>query len=117
LNLGLTLYFLFGLRGASIDTYNWVCLLLGAATGYWVIFATVASEQFGTNIRSTVAITAPNFVRGSVWPVTSAFGFLAASFGNIWSALVVGLLCIGLAFWSVRRTQETFDRSMDFLER
>lgn len=117
LNLVLTLYFLFGLRGASIATYNWVCLLLGAATGYWVIFATVASEQFGTNIRSTVAITAPNFVRGSIWPVSSLFLFLAAPIGNIWSALAVGVLCIGLAFWSLARTPETFSRDMDFVER
>lgn len=117
LNLVLTLVFLFGLRGASIATYNWMCLLLGAATGYWVIFATVASEQFGTNIRSTVAITAPNFVRGSVWPITSLFKFLVAPVGNAGSALVVGVVCIGLALLAVWRTQETFSRDMDFVEK
>ena len=117
LNLLLTLIFLFGLRGASIETYNWVCLSLGIATGYWVIFATVASEQFGTNIRSTVAITAPNFVRGSIWPVSSAFLFLSAYLGNVWSALLVGAVCIGLAFWAAWRSKETFSRDMDFVER
>ena len=117
LNLVLTLYFLFGLHGASIDTYNWICLLLGAATGYWVIFATMASEQFGTNLRSTVAITAPNFVRGSVWPITALIGMLAGSVGNVWSALIVGIICIGGAFWAVGRTSETFSTDMDFVER
>ncbi|MBP7407775.1 MAG: MFS transporter [Flavobacteriales bacterium] len=117
LNLVLTLIFLFGLHGVSISTYNWVCLLLGAATGYWVIFATVASEQFGTNLRSTVAITAPNFVRGSVWPITTVIGLLVGSMGNVWSALVVGLVCIGGAFWAVLHTSETFSMDMDFVER
>lgn len=117
LNVVLTLYFLFGLHGASIATYNWICLLLGMATGYWVIFATVASEQFGTNLRSTVAITAPNFVRGSVWPITSAIGLLVGTLGNVWSAFVVGVVCIGGAFWAVLRTSETFSTDMDFVER
>ncbi|MBK8498480.1 MAG: MFS transporter [Flavobacteriales bacterium] len=117
LNAALTLIFLFGLRGASIATYNWICFLLGAATGYWVIFATVASEQFGTNLRSTVAITAPNFVRGSVWPITAAIGMLAGSMGNVLAALFVGILCIGGAFWAVRRTSETFSADLDFVER
>ncbi len=117
LNLALTLFFLFGMRGATIATYNWMCLALGAATGYWVLFATVASEQFGTNLRSTVAITAPNFVRGSVFLITMGFEGLLPAFGNVWSALVIGLICIGGAFWATWRTAETFSTDMDFVER
>lgn len=116
LNLALTLFFLFGMRGATIATYNWMCLALGAATGYWVLFATVASEQFGTNLRSTVAITAPNFVRGSVFLITMGFEGLLPAFGNVWSALAIGLVCIGGAFWATWRTSETFSRDMDFVE-
>jgi len=116
LNLALTLFFLFGLRGASIALYNWTCLALGIATGYWVLFVTVSSEQFGTNIRATAATSTPNFVRGSVWPITSAFKMLAVPVGNIGSALIVGLLCISAAFWATTRVQETFDRDMDFVE-
>ncbi len=115
-NLILTLYFLYGMQSVTIATYNWVCLALGMATGYWVIFVTVASEQFGTNIRSTVATSTPNFVRGSVIPVTNAFKFLAVPVGNITSALVVGLVCIGAAFWATSRVHETFDTDMDFVE-
>ncbi|MBL7965212.1 MAG: MFS transporter [Flavobacteriales bacterium] len=117
LNLLLTLIFLFGMRGASIANYNWMCLFLGIATGYWVIFATVASEQFGTNLRGTVATTAPNFVRGSVWPITSAFRYLAVPFGNVTGALLVGMVVIALAAWATWRSQETFSRDMDFVER
>lgn len=116
LNLVLTLYFLFGLEGATIAAYNWTCLALGVATGYWVLFVTVSSEQFGTNIRATAATTTPNFVRGSVWPITNAFKFLALPLGNITGALVVGLLCIGAAIWATLRVQETFSREMDFVE-
>ncbi|MCB9184220.1 MAG: MFS transporter [Flavobacteriales bacterium] len=115
-NLVLTVVFLFGLRGASIATYNWMCLLLGIATGYWVLFVTVASEQFGTNIRSTVATTTPNIVRGSVLPVTTAFKAAVPAIGNVMGALVVGVVCIGLAFWAALRVRETFSDDMDFIE-
>ncbi|MBL7952280.1 MAG: MFS transporter [Flavobacteriales bacterium] len=116
-NLLLTLLFLFGMEGASIAAYNWLCLALGTATGYWVIFVTVASEQFGTNIRSTVATTTPNFVRGAVIPVTNAFKFIAVPLGNVTGALVVGLICIGAAIWATTRVHETFHTDMDFVER
>ena len=35
----------------------------------------------------------------------------------IGSALVVGLICIGGAFWAALRTQETFSKDMDFVEK
>ncbi|MCB0791375.1 MAG: MFS transporter [Flavobacteriales bacterium] len=115
-NLLLTVVFLFGMRGVSISVYNWMCFLLGTATGYWVLFVTVASEQFGTNIRSTVATTTPNFVRGSVWPITVAFQFAVPLVGNVGSALVVGLICFGAALWATTHVHETFHSDMDFLE-
>ena len=115
-NLVLTLIFLFGMRGATIAAYNWLCLALGTATGYWVIFVTVASEQFGTNIRSTVATTTPNFVRGSVLPLTMLFNGLLGPVGNVTSALIVGVISIGAAFWATSRVHETFESDMDYVE-
>jgi MFS family permease len=115
-NVVLTLAFLFGMEGATIATYNWMCLALGTATGYWVIFVTIASEQFGTNIRSTVATTTPNVVRGMVLPVTMGFQALAAPLGSVYSALAVGLLCIGAALWATTQVNETFHKDMDFVE-
>ncbi len=115
-NVVLTLAFLFGMEGATIATYNWMCLALGTATGYWVIFVTIASEQFGTNIRSTVATTTPNVVRGMVLPVTTGFQALAAPLGSVYSALAVGLLCIGAALWATTQVNETFHKDMDFVE-
>ena len=54
----------FAVAHMSLAVFYTVCLLLGVATGYWAVFVTIASEQFGTNIRATVTTTAPNFVRG-----------------------------------------------------
>jgi len=47
------------------------CFLLGIGVGYWALFVTIAAEQFGTNLRSTVATTVPNFIRAP-WPVNDA---------------------------------------------
>ena len=91
--------------------------LLGAATGYWAIFVTIASEQFGTNIRSTVTNTVPNFVRGSVPVIMLSFGFLAGTnLGNIHSASIIGLICTGLAMYAVLGLEETFSRDLNFIE-
>src|SRR5665647_1146068 len=60
-----------------------LCVLLGFAIGYWAVFVTIASEQFGTNMRSTVTTTVPNFVRGAVIPITLGFEFLRGSLGTV----------------------------------
>jgi putative MFS transporter len=62
--------------GFSAATFYLVILLLGFGVGYWAVFVTIAAEQFGTNIRATVATTVPNFVRGAVVPLTSAFKYI-----------------------------------------
>lgn len=115
-NLVLVLVFLFGLRGAEASTYYWMCFLLGAGTGYWAIFVTIASEQFGTNIRSTVTNTVPNFVRGSVPPITMLFKFLLPVVGSVSSAMVVGGLCLGLALWGIYHLEESFSKDLNYQE-
>ncbi len=93
-----------------------LCFLIGTATGYWALFVTIASEQFGTNIRATVTTTVPNFVRGAVVPITLGFKFLEADYGNIYAALIVGIICIGLAVLSVLSIKETFAKDLDYYE-
>lgn len=51
-------------------------LLIGITVGYWAVLVTMAAEQFGTNIRATVATTVPNFVRGSAVLATTGFAWL-----------------------------------------
>jgi MFS family permease len=115
--LCLTLVFLFGLKNVSLETYYFMCFLLGAGTGYWAIFVTIAAEQFGTNIRSTAANTIPNFVRGSVNLVTLLFGLLL-SLGctDGISALIVGVGCMSMALWSISQLTETFGKDLDYNE-
>ena len=65
----------FTLFGANAFSFYLAVFFLGVFCGYWALFITMAAEQFGTNIRATVATTVPNFVRGSVIPITSSFIF------------------------------------------
>jgi MFS transporter, putative metabolite:H+ symporter len=89
---------------------------LGFATGYWALFVTIASEQFGTNIRSTVTNTVPNFVRGAVVPITLSFAALSKSFGVIDAALWVGLVCLGLAFFATLYIKDSFSKDLNYFE-
>jgi putative MFS transporter len=102
--------------GSSAGYYKFLCFLLGAATGYWALFVTIASEQFGTNIRSTVTNTVPNFVRGAVVPITLGFKSLVPALGIIHSALVVGIICVVLAVISTWYIQESFSKDLNYIE-
>lgn len=115
--LVLVIYFLFFLRGASSTTYYFASFLLGCTTGYWAIFVTIAAEQFGTNIRSTVTNTVPNFVRGSVPVIMALFGLIIQFIHNaIISALIVGLVCIGFALYATISMEETFAKDLNYVE-
>lgn len=115
-NMVVVMYFLWGLKGASITHYFWTCGALGLTAGYWVLFVTLGAEQFGTNVRALAATSTPNFVRGSVWPVTALFGMLAATMGPVLGATLVGMACLGLALWALFRTRETFGSDLDHVE-
>ncbi|MFM2376831.1 MAG: hypothetical protein RLZZ165_1928 [Bacteroidota bacterium] len=112
----LMLIFLFFSEGIRPDLYYFMCFVVGAAAGYWAIFVTIASEQFGTNIRSTVTTTVPNFVRGGVAPITLSFAALSKSIGPIWSAFTVGTTCLALALFAVLMVKETFSKDLDYFE-
>lgn len=105
------------LHGTSPEVFYAVCFLLGAATGYWALFVTVAAEQFGTNLRSTVANTVPNFVRGAVPLISGSFVYLMQhGFSADRSALLVGVVCLVLATLGAWRVKETFGTDLNFLE-
>jgi len=108
------LYFLQG--SSSPQFFYLVCALLGFAGGYWAIFVTVAAEQFGTNLRATVATTVPNIVRGMVVPITMLFQFSRGLFGLESGALLVGVLCSIGAFLSLTALEETFHKDLDYYE-
>lgn len=117
-----------GLTAALILVYCWLpnpspgqvyatCAALGVAVGYWAVFVSIAAEQFGTNLRATVATLVPNIARGALWPITDAFvGMKHAGMTAIPAALVIGSVCIGLAFVGLAMLRETHGRDLDFLE-
>lgn len=106
----------FTLSGATASYFYTAIFLLGVFCGYWALFITMAAEQFGTNIRATVATTVPNFVRGSVVPITSSFMLLKGSFGVLVSAAVVGAVVFSIALFALYFTRETYHEDLDYIE-
>ena len=103
-------------EGLSPETFIWLSLFLGFASGYWATFVTIASEQFGTNLRATVTTTVPNFVRGSVVAVTISFQFLKGEVGILQSAMIVGFVCLIISLVALSQLKETFNKDLDYVE-
>ena len=114
--ISISCYFFIGNMG--LTTFYLICLFMGFSVGYWVIFMTIAAEQFGTNIRATVTTTAPNFVRGAVVPLTILFQYARGFFNGsiIHAGIILAVLCLGLAFWSLSYMKETFSKDLDYVE-
>jgi len=108
--------YLFAVRGASPTVFYAVCFVLGISVGFWALFVTVAAEQFGTNLRATVATTAPNFARGSVVLLVPLFQAMRGPLGLIGSAAVLGAGSLLVAFWAVRALPESFGKDLDYVE-
>ena len=102
--------------GLSVDEFYALCIYLGIATGYWVVFVTMASEQFGTNLRSTVTTTAPNFVRGSLVLVTCLFDYFRQEYGIVNSGLILGSLTVFVAYIALWQLRDTFGKDLDYVE-
>lgn len=103
-------------RGVAPQLFYVLCFGLGVGAGYWAVFVTNAAEQFGTNLRATVATTVPNFVRGSTVPLTLAFQALAGSLGLARAALAVGVFTLLMALLALRGLEETYGKDLDYLE-
>ena len=108
-------YFL--VAGRSLGALYASCLLVGIGGGYWAVFVTTASEQFGTNLRSTVTTTAPNFVRGSLVLVSAGVGIFEPSLGPWKAAAVVGVITLSIALLSILPLKESFGHDLDFVEK
>ena len=100
----------------SLSGFYVLTFLLGIAAGYWAVFLTNAAEQFGTNLRATVSTTAPNFVRGSVLPITFAFRLLSDRVGILLGAMIVGQATVLIALAAVWRLRETYGVDLDYVE-
>ncbi|WP_418263285.1 MFS transporter [Flavobacterium faecale] len=118
--LNLSMVFLYlNSYGISVANFYLICLAMGFSVGYWVLFITIAAEQFGTNIRATVTTTVPNFVRGLLPIIILIYSFFRDQLlnGNILNAgMIVGTLLSVIALLALWKLKETFHTDLDFIE-
>ena len=102
--------------GLNITRFLWLCFFMGFGVGYWTLFVTIAAEQFGTNIRSTVATTVPNFVRGSLILINLGFIALKGPYGMINSGFIMMAILTILALLALTQLKETFNKDLNYVE-
>lgn len=112
--LATAVYFLF-VQDSLLWLYS-IIFVLGYFAGYWAVFMATAAESFGTNIRGTVATTAPNFVRGSVPLMSISHLYLKEQVGSVNSAVIIGIVIFAWALWSVSKLKETFHKELNYVE-
>jgi putative MFS transporter len=116
LNLVSALVFLFLLKGATPGWMYFVITLLGTSGGYWAVTVTMGAEQFGTNLRATVATSVPNFIRFSVVPMSLSFIAMKSSIGVVHAGVVIGIVVSVIAFLSAMNLRETFGKDLGYIE-
>ncbi len=106
----------FGAFETSPTMFYFIAFALGLAMGYWAIFITVSSEQFGTNIRSTVTTTVPNFVRGATALLTLWWTSMSMNMGIWKAAIIVGAVVIPLSLVAIFFLEESHGKNLDYIE-
>ncbi len=89
---------------------------LGYSVGFWAMFVTVASEQFGTNLRATTTTTVPNFVRGSLVPISLLFDYINERSGLIQAGYIVTVIVMAISFVALYNLKDTFGKELDYME-
>lgn len=104
-------------KGVTPTVFYSLIFLIGIPMGgLWAVFITSSSEQFGTNLRATVATTAPNFVRGSTVFITWFLEYMKPGIG-LWAAgFVVGGICIIVALVSAFMLEDSYGKELDYFE-
>ncbi|NTV46195.1 MAG: MFS transporter [Chlorobiales bacterium] len=93
-----------------------VMLMMGVSSGFWAVIVTNAAEQFGTNLRATVATSVPNFIRGSLNIISLLYAWLGGMFGKLQSAQIVAVIVITIPLIALYFTEETFGKDLDYVE-
>ena len=113
---GVSCFALLNTPMTNADTYYVMLMPIGFFMGYWAVFVTTAAEQFGTNLRATVATTVPNFVRGTTILATTMFAGLKPHFGPVISAEYTGIVFFALATISLFFLRESFSNDLNYTE-
>jgi MFS family permease len=106
------------LTGISSTLFYFIIFCMGFSVGFWAIFVTVASENFGTNIRATTTTTVPNFVRGSLVLLVSLFKYFTKDLGMdiILGTALVGVIVFIISYSSAYFLDETYGKNLDYVE-
>lgn len=116
LTLGAICFHLF-IPPESASAYYFRCALMGTGIGYLSLLVTFISESFGTNLRASATISAPNFIRGLLPLVVSPiFLMLKGPLSLVTSAAVVGLICTLVPLVILQFIPEEYGRSLDYNE-
>lgn len=102
--------------GLDSSKFLWICFFMGCTVGYWATFVTIASEQFGTNLRATVTTTVPNFVRGALIPINWAFIFFKGHYGMIGAAYIMMAILTVISLFSLSQLKETFGKDLNYVD-
>lgn len=114
--VGVVLHLSLNHGAATTAGFYTTCVLMGIGVGYWAMFIQVAAEQFGTNIRSTVTTSVPNFVRGAVIPLTAGFQYGSPRVGVVSTAIVLGMITLVITLVALWRIEESFHKDLDYHE-
>jgi len=102
--------------GLNQEKFIWLCLFMGFSVGYWATFVTIASEQFGTNIRATVTTTVPNFIRGALIPITFAFEWFVHRYNLLSASYIMMFILSAIALFSLSQLKESFNKDLNYIE-
>jgi MFS transporter, putative metabolite:H+ symporter len=106
----------FVMHGETPVLFYTLLTAAGFFAGYWAVFVTIAAEQFGTNMRATVATTVPNFVRGSLVLVIALFKYFRHHLGLLIGGALVGVIVLAIAVIALIGLKETFGKDLDYIE-
>jgi len=117
LTVFLVIYFSQALGWGSINSMYLLCGGLGFGSGFSVLYITMSSEQFGTNLRATTAISIPNVVRGVLPLIIIMHKSLGSLTGNyLLGAGLTGVFIMGIAYYAAWHTKETYGTDLNFIE-
>ncbi len=93
------------------------CAFMGIGIGYLSLLVTFVSERFGTNLRATATISAPNFIRGLL-PVfiSPLFLWVKTQSDLITAATLLGIFCTLLPLLLLCWIREEYGKTMDWVE-
>jgi MFS family permease len=100
----------------TVEAFYFRCMLLGFSAGYWGILITNSLEQFGTNIRATVATSTPSLIRGMTIPASIFFTVVSKQTSLVTAGAIVGFSLVAISIVSILLLDDKFENDLNFME-